>query len=114
MGGVMGQRWAAWGVCRSRVCVCMHAVPAGAANDAACSGRLLVGMVAAAAASAWVLLLTLVPLYCLYRAVLLLVPQLGAKDQIITAEPDITCHPITPADAFLVLACDGIWDVMDK
>ena len=40
--------------------------------------------------------------------------QLEAKDQIITAEPDVTCHPLTPADAFLVLACDGIWDVMDK
>lgn len=40
--------------------------------------------------------------------------QLEPKDQIITAEPDVLSQRLTPADTFLVLACDGIWDVMDK
>ncbi|EFN51431.1 hypothetical protein CHLNCDRAFT_59807 [Chlorella variabilis] len=38
--------------------------------------------------------------------------ELEPKDQIITAEPDVTSARLTPEDAFLVLACDGIWDVM--
>ena len=40
--------------------------------------------------------------------------QLEPKDQIITAEPDIMQQQLTPDDRFLVLACDGIWDVMTK
>ncbi|PSC74095.1 phosphatase 2C isoform A [Micractinium conductrix] len=38
--------------------------------------------------------------------------ELEPKDQIITAEPDIMQQQLTPDDRFLVLACDGIWDVM--
>jgi serine/threonine protein phosphatase PrpC len=40
--------------------------------------------------------------------------QLAAKDQIITAEPDVLSQQLTAEDTFLVLACDGIWDVMTK
>jgi protein phosphatase 2C family protein 2/3 len=29
------------------------------------------------------------------------------EKQIITADPDVTCHEITDEDEFLVLACDG-------
>lgn len=32
---------------------------------------------------------------------------LRPEDQIITANPDITCHEISDDDEFLVLACDG-------
>ncbi|KAJ7288355.1 phosphatase 2C-like domain-containing protein [Mycena rebaudengoi] len=34
------------------------------------------------------------------------------EKQIITADPDVTCHDITEEDEFLVLACDGIWDCL--
>lgn len=37
---------------------------------------------------------------------------LGPEQQIITADPDVTCHEITEDDEFLVLACDGIWDCL--
>lgn len=40
--------------------------------------------------------------------------QLEPAAQIITAEPDVESVELTPEDRFLVLACDGIWDVMDK
>uniref|UniRef100_A0A7S3QPN3 PPM-type phosphatase domain-containing protein n=1 Tax=Dunaliella tertiolecta TaxID=3047 RepID=A0A7S3QPN3_DUNTE len=40
--------------------------------------------------------------------------ELPAKDQIITAEPDICQITLTPEDRFFVLACDGIWDVMSN
>jgi serine/threonine protein phosphatase PrpC len=40
--------------------------------------------------------------------------QLAPKDQIITAQPDIHVATLTDEDSFLVLACDGIWDVMTK
>lgn len=40
--------------------------------------------------------------------------QLEPKDQIITAEPDVAVQRLLPEDRFLVLACDGIWDVMNK
>jgi len=36
------------------------------------------------------------------------------KDQIITAEPDITRWTLSPDDEFAVLACDGVWDVMSN
>ena len=29
-----------------------------------------------------------------------------------SADPDIIDRPITPEDEFVVLACDGIWDVL--
>jgi protein phosphatase PTC2/3 len=31
-----------------------------------------------------------------------------------TADPEITCHEITPEDEFVVLACDGIWDCLSS
>ncbi|KAJ7250891.1 PP2C-domain-containing protein [Mycena haematopus] len=36
------------------------------------------------------------------------------EKQMITADPDITCHDITDEDEFLVLACDGIWDCLSS
>lgn len=33
--------------------------------------------------------------------------NMSPEKQIITADPDITCHDITDEDEFLVLACDG-------
>eukprot|EP01104_Vermistella_antarctica_P011721 TRINITY_DN330_c0_g1_i1.p2 TRINITY_DN330_c0_g1~~TRINITY_DN330_c0_g1_i1.p2 ORF type:complete len:420 (+),score=140.92 TRINITY_DN330_c0_g1_i1:66-1325(+) len=39
-------------------------------------------------------------------------PSLAPKDQIITAYPDIQELELTPEHDFLILACDGIWDVM--
>jgi len=40
--------------------------------------------------------------------------QLEPSAQIITAQPDVECFELTPEDQFMVLACDGIWDVMSK
>ncbi|KAM3571329.1 hypothetical protein VYU27_006622 [Nannochloropsis oceanica] len=37
---------------------------------------------------------------------------LPAKDQMISAEPDLARISLTPDDEFLVLACDGVWDCM--
>ena len=37
---------------------------------------------------------------------------LEAKDQAVTADPDIVIHERSEADLYLVLACDGIWDYM--
>lgn len=34
--------------------------------------------------------------------------SLRPEAQIITADPDITCHEITGEDEFLILACDGM------
>ena len=31
----------------------------------------------------------------------------------VSAEPELTEHVIEPGDVFLILASDGIWDVMD-
>ncbi|CAA7261515.1 unnamed protein product [Cyclocybe aegerita] len=39
---------------------------------------------------------------------------LPPEAQIITANPDVTCHEITEEDEFLVLACDGIWDCLSS
>lgn len=38
--------------------------------------------------------------------------ELPASEQIITAEPDVCKVVLQPEDRFLLLACDGIWDVM--
>ncbi|KAL0961055.1 hypothetical protein HGRIS_006043 [Hohenbuehelia grisea] len=40
--------------------------------------------------------------------------SLGPEKQIITADPDISCHQITEEDEFLILACDGIWDCLSS
>lgn len=34
------------------------------------------------------------------------------QEQIICSTPDVTINQLTPEDEFVVLACDGIWDVM--
>lgn len=39
---------------------------------------------------------------------------LPANEQIITAEPDVRHAVLTKEDAFFILACDGIWDVMSN
>jgi protein phosphatase 2C family protein 2/3 len=36
--------------------------------------------------------------------------DLPPEKQIMTADPEIICHELTPEDEFIVLACDGIWD----
>ncbi|CAM9766362.1 unnamed protein product, partial [Hapterophycus canaliculatus] len=37
-----------------------------------------------------------------------------AKDQIISAEPDVCRFLVTPGvDEFLILACDGVWEMMN-
>ncbi|KAK4693202.1 protein phosphatase PTC2/3, partial [Phenoliferia sp. Uapishka_3] len=41
-------------------------------------------------------------------------PQLDAEHQVVTADPDINIHEHTPEDEFLVIACDGIWDVLSS
>jgi len=38
-------------------------------------------------------------------------PSLRPEAQIITANPDVIEETLTSADEFLILACDGIWDV---
>ncbi|GAA6034720.1 hypothetical protein JCM8097_001137 [Rhodosporidiobolus ruineniae] len=38
--------------------------------------------------------------------------NLDPEQQIVTADPDITVHEATPDDEFVVIACDGIWDVL--
>jgi len=40
--------------------------------------------------------------------------SLGPQAQIITANPDVTCHEIAEDDEFFVLACDGIWDCLSS
>lgn len=39
---------------------------------------------------------------------------LAAEEQIVSAEPDVTQYELRPAetDEFIVIGCDGIWDVM--
>lgn len=38
--------------------------------------------------------------------------HLPAEQQIVTADPDIIVHEPTQEDEFLIIACDGIWDVL--
>jgi len=40
--------------------------------------------------------------------------SLSPQAQIMTANPDVTCHEITEDDEFFVLACDGIWDCLSS
>jgi len=40
--------------------------------------------------------------------------DLHPAQQIITAHPDVMCETIKPEDEFLLLACDGVWDVMSN
>ena len=42
------------------------------------------------------------------------VPNLPCTEQLVSAEPELTCIGRSPDDEFLVLACDGIWDVMSN
>jgi serine/threonine protein phosphatase PrpC len=37
---------------------------------------------------------------------------LGPEEQIVTAFPDIVEVPITDEHEFILIACDGIWDVL--
>jgi serine/threonine protein phosphatase PrpC len=34
------------------------------------------------------------------------------EEQVVTANPDVMIMELTPADRFLILACDGIWDIL--
>jgi len=38
--------------------------------------------------------------------------ELSARDQIVTAYPEIHSEKISAGDEFVVIACDGIWDVL--
>lgn len=40
------------------------------------------------------------------------VPDLSPAQQMITADPDVKTLRLQSGDEFLVLACDGIWDVL--
>jgi protein phosphatase 1G len=41
-------------------------------------------------------------------------PQCSPAQQMITANPDITTHQLDPADDFMIIACDGVWDVLSN
>jgi len=41
-------------------------------------------------------------------------PDLPAKEQKVSCFPDITIHERTGEEEFLLLACDGLWDVMSN
>ena len=36
------------------------------------------------------------------------------QDQMITAFPDVTATQMTPQDEFMILACDGVWDILSN
>jgi serine/threonine protein phosphatase PrpC len=40
--------------------------------------------------------------------------DLKAEEQQVSAEPDIKIEPRDGMEEFLVIACDGIWDVMSN
>ena len=42
------------------------------------------------------------------------VEGMGPCEQLVSPEPEITVHERDESDEFLVLACDGIWDVMNN
>ena len=35
-------------------------------------------------------------------------------EQMLTANPDVTVHELTPEDEFMIVACDGVWDVLSN
>ncbi|KAF4716354.1 hypothetical protein FOZ63_029843 [Perkinsus olseni] len=39
--------------------------------------------------------------------------MLKPEEQMITANPDVSTIPITDEDQFLILGCDGIWEILD-
>jgi serine/threonine protein phosphatase PrpC len=41
-------------------------------------------------------------------------PKLGPEDQAVCVIPDVRIHARTKKDMYLILACDGIWDVMSN
>lgn len=40
--------------------------------------------------------------------------NLKAKDQAVSALPDVKVVPITADTEFVLLACDGVWDVKES
>jgi len=38
-------------------------------------------------------------------------PAINKRDQVVSPFPDVKTVPITPDTQFILLACDGIWDV---
>lgn len=40
--------------------------------------------------------------------------NLSPEAQIITSDPEVTCHEILEEDEFMVIACDGIWDCLSS
>lgn len=41
-------------------------------------------------------------------------PGVKAEDQLITVVPDILHVELTPHDEFVIIACDGVWDMMSN
>lgn len=41
-------------------------------------------------------------------------PSFPPEQQVVSAEPDVQVVPRQPGDEFLVIACDGVWDVMSS
>ncbi len=39
-------------------------------------------------------------------------PTLRPDQQIISAFPDVVCHPIEPQHKFLLMGCDGVWEML--
>ncbi|WP_411027536.1 hypothetical protein, partial [Salmonella sp. s54925] len=40
--------------------------------------------------------------------------QLSATEQLVSPEPEVSCLRRQNDDEFLLLACDGVWDVMSN
>jgi serine/threonine protein phosphatase PrpC len=38
----------------------------------------------------------------------------GSSSSPLTAEPELTQHELAPNDEFVVLGCDGLWDVISS